>query len=184
LKSPVVGRQLQDLKESLGLSTADMCWITGMSANRWSTVVNAEGKQPVPDEAVEILARVLSLKPELCPLPKIPDMGELFRKINELEAGRDFEEMRESLTRHTKSEFGILFGRDRVAGYNWIERGDVPNPVVRNLAWILERWLDTTDYVRRPTVLRQWRKIVQEVATKRGATWDVFAMGKWPRKGD
>lgn len=166
---PITGGHLRKQQENLGLSSADMCWMTGMSPNKWSEVVNANYDSAVPDEAVAIMARALDASESLLIVPKSPDMNAVLTKLREVEGGLGDEGK-------LQRDLPVLFGRDVKVGYNWLVRGMSPNPVVRHLAWMLLRAIEQEG----PVALENWRAWVRAEARSRGHSGDIFEDGKWP----
>jgi hypothetical protein len=163
----VTGQGLDDLRHKLGYSVADMCWIFGMPANKWTTYVRKDGAQPVRDESVEILARLLDAHPAASPIPPMPTIEAIFEKLAKTLGPTA-----------TYRRLAVLFGRHGSGGSRWISAGGRTPPLLRHIAHATD-WMMRNDATGGSDAVREWEDTVRAVANARGIKDDVFVTGKW-----
>ena len=60
---PVLGRDLETVRQGFGLATQDIIWVLGMSITRWMQIVRQAPDAPVKDPALALLVRFLAQHP-------------------------------------------------------------------------------------------------------------------------
>lgn len=163
---PVTGKDLDDLRHSLSLTVADMCWLFGMSMNKWSSVVRKGALKPVPDESIEILARLLDAHPEHSPLARMPQAAEFHKFLNQVE-------------KVDKKRLSALMGREASAGYRWLEKGVRIPATLQHIAYVITEMMRHRDLPAQRKKLAEWEKLVRRVSSARGVQEDVFGTGTW-----
>lgn len=167
---PVIGRDLDDLREKLGLSTADACWLFGLSMNAWAAAAKADPDAPVENPSLALLVRFLDQHPEVVVIPKMPAPQEIADLVNEV-------------TETPQRALSVLLGNEGTAAYRWLKVGVKAPPTVQRLMFGLKQAL-----LRRPEVakkielLNDWRATVETEAKARGEA-NIFGTAKWPAKG-
>ena len=165
--SDVTGAGLDELRQHLGLSVADMTWLFGMTMGKWSEYTRVENAhRRVPDETVEIFARLLDRHPEYSPLPAMPTMKEMRDVISEVRA--------EPLQ---LKQLAVFFGRQGSAGHRWITQEAGMPPIVPHLGRMILNGLEKR-VSKRQAVIDEWEEIVRLVGRRRGVA-DVFEKGNW-----
>lgn len=154
---PVIGHDLEDLREKLALSVTDLCWLFGLSMPNWGKI-KREGEKPVKDPAVALLTRFLDQYPEFCPIPRHPDPNEIA-------------EMMPGLSRKT---LGIALGREASAGYRWVVQGGRTSPILNRLMLVLSQRMNQTS----TQAWRDWQEMVQVEARARGVS-NIWKSGSW-----
>ena len=169
----VIGEDLDALREQLGLSTADACWLYGMSMNKWSKTVKQSARMPL-NPSLALLARELAANPENCPVPKMPSASQIFGLISEHHKGMD------------KKRMAIMFGCEASSGYRWLTVGSKISPVLSRLFMVFNAIY--SEAAKRSdskalSMLQTWDRMVEHEATHRGVP-TVFSTGRWTPSAD
>jgi hypothetical protein len=61
---PVLGRDLDAVRQEFGLLTNDIIWVLSMSITRWMQVVRQAPDEPVKDPTLALLVRFLAQHPD------------------------------------------------------------------------------------------------------------------------
>mgnify|MGYP006870084542 CR=1 FL=1 len=69
---PVLGRDLDEIKQEFGLSTADACYLFGLSITKWTHVVRQAPDAPVKDPTLALVVRLLDANPDLNEIHQTP----------------------------------------------------------------------------------------------------------------
>lgn len=162
---PVLGRDLDTVRQEFGLLTNDMIWVLSMSITRWTQIVRQAPDEPVKDPTLALLVRFLSQHPELAVVPKQPTPSELFELMNEV---GDVEPKR----------FATYFGSESSAAYRWMKSDARPSSTVTRLMHFMRIAMLMQDPSGRAQMLESWRKTVEQEAKSRGVQ-DVFKSGRW-----
>lgn len=166
---PVIGEDLDALREQLGLSTMDGCWLYGMSMNKWTKAVKKQARDPVENISLALLARELSAHPELCPVPRMPSAQGIFTMVEKLQPSLD------------KKRLAIMFGCEASSGYRWITVGSKISPVLSRLFLVFETVLQSASKrsdSQALSMLADWDRMVETEANQRGVV-NVFSSGRW-----
>lgn len=169
----VIGEDLDALREQLGLSTADACWLYGMSMNKWSKTVKKNARAPL-SPSLALLARELAANPDACPVPRMPSASHIFELIKGQQGGMD------------KKRMAIMFGCEASSGYRWLTVGSKISPVLARLFTVFHSiYVEATKRSESKglSMLQEWDKMVEHEATQRGVP-DVFATGRWAAPKD
>ena len=162
---PVLGRDLDAVRQEFGLLTNDIIWVLSMSITRWMQIVRQAPDEPVKDPTLALLVRFLAQHPELAVIPKQPTPSEMFALMNE---AADIEPKR----------FATYFGAESSAAYRWMRPDARPSSTVTRLMHFLKTAMLMQDAAGRTQMLEDWRKTVEQEARSRGVS-DVFKTGRW-----
>lgn len=161
----VLGRDLDDVKMQFGLSTADACWLFGMSITKWTQIVRKAVDEPVTDPTLALLVRYLDQHPELSVIPKLPDGEEMFELIN-------------TIIPTDQKKFSILMGSEASAAYRWRRVGSRQSPTLLRLMFYMKMSLLGRTDSERLQLISEWQKTVELEGRARGVD-DVFRRGRW-----
>ena len=168
---PVLGKDLDSIRQMFGLLTADACWLFGMSITKWMHVVRQAPDEPLRDPTLALLVRFLDQHPEMSVIPKFPAASEMFALINKIQ---DVDQKR----------FSVLFGSESSATYRWLkESGSRVSPAVGRLMYYLKMALLSIPPERRGVMLESWRGTVQVEAGARGVD-NIFKSGSWKPRAE
>lgn len=162
---PVIGRDLDAVRQSFGLLTADACWLFGISITRWMQIVRQNPEAPVKDPSLALLVRFLDQHPELSIIPKFPGPHEMFNLVN-------------SVVQTDKKRFSVIFGSEGSAAYRWLGANSRQSPAVNRLMLYMKAALLSRPPEERVELMEKWRDTVEAEATSRGAQ-DVFKTCRW-----
>lgn len=163
---PVLGRDLDEIKQAFGLSTADACWLFGLSITKWTHVVRQGADTPVKDPTLALVVRLLDANPDLNVVPQPPTSQELFDLL------------KESLPELDQKRFSIIMGSEATAGYRWLKVGSHHSPTLSRLMLYMNMALMRLSRRDRVKALEQWRETVELEASARGVD-NVFSVGRW-----
>lgn len=165
---PVIGYDLEDLREKLGISSADAAWLFGMSITKWMLTARKSADKPVKP-SLALFVRLLDRHPELNFLPKFPEPGDVFDKIS---GGKKM----------TKKRLSVMLGREASSGYRWITAGGRSSPILGRLLLLLLLALDhKKGGDDSSSILEEWDRMVETEALARGVP-NVWATGRWTMK--
>lgn len=162
---PVLGRDLDAVRQAFGLLTNDIIWVLSMSITRWMQIVRQAPDEPVKDPTLALLVRFLSQHPELAVVPKQPNASDMFTLMNEV---ADVEPKR----------FATYFGAETSAAYRWMKPDARPSSTALRLMHFMKMAMLMQDTAGRSQMLESWRKTVDQEAKARGVE-DVFKSGRW-----
>lgn len=123
------GKDLLFLRQWLGLSIADCCYLLGMPLIRWP-YYQQRPDSLIQDAGVAMLARALLTHPEVHYLPRFPTPAEI------LPAYRRALAQSSRALADPDTALGLLLGRDRTSAKRWLNgtgQRQVPPPVSRLL---------------------------------------------------
>lgn len=166
---PVLGKDLDAVRQQYGLLTSDACWLFGLSITRWMQIVRQAAELPVKDPTLALLVRFLDQHPELSVIPKFPSVAEMYDMVKGIQ---DTDQKR----------FSIMFGSEASATYRWLKAGSRQSPAVNRLMHYLKSALLSRQPEKRAELLEGWRETVSKEAMARGVP-DVFKSGQWNPKG-
>lgn len=162
---PVIGKDLDAVRQALGLLTADACWLFGLSITRWMQIVRQAPETPVKDPTLALLVRFLGDHPEQSIIPQYPTPAEVYEFVN-------------SIQETEKKQFSVLMGSEASATYRWLNTSSRQSPAVNRLMFYLRQALLSLRPAQRVGLLEQWRATVEKEATARGAN-DIFKTCQW-----
>ena len=166
---PVMGKDLDSIRQMFGMLTADACWMFGMSITKWMHVVRQAPDTPLRDPSLALLVRFLDQHQEMSLIPKFPNAQEMYALINDIQAV-------------DQKRFSILFGSEASAAYRWLKpEGSRVSPAVGRLMYYLKMSMLANPAASRPVLLESWRETVQAEAVSRGVD-DIFKTGSWGPK--
>lgn len=162
---PVLGKDLDEIKQGFGLSTADACWLFGLSITKWTQVARQEKNEPVKDPTLALLCRFLDQHPELSVMPKLPDADEMYTILNKV-APTD------------QKRFSVLLGSEASAGYRWLKHGSRQSPTLLRLMYYMKMALQSRTRGDSLDLLHRWAQTVEDEGLARGVE-NVFKTGRW-----
>lgn len=162
---PVLGRDLDEIKQLFGLSSPDTCYLLGISISKWSELIGKGADKPIEDPTLALLVRILDLHPELISLPQYPDVQEMFDLFKRVNPSID------------QKRFSILMGGEASSGHRWLKTRPRMTATMPRLMLYLQRMLDSSRD-RGWKELKTWSEIVQLEGSARGVA-DVFKAGRW-----
>lgn len=166
---PVLGKDLDTVRQQFGILTSDACWLFGLSMTRWMHIVRRDAELPVTDPTLALLVRLLDQHPELSVIPKFPDADEMFELVSKIQETN-------------QRKFAVLFGSEASAAYRWLKAGGRQSPAVSRLMFFLKLGLMAKPSEKRGEMLDEWQETVRQEAISRDVP-DVFASGKWNQAG-
>lgn len=166
---PVIGKDLDAVRQQFGILASDACWLFGLSMTRWTHVVRRDAEKPVTDPSLALLVRFLDQHPELSVIPKFPQAEEMYELISKVQETN-------------QRKFAVLFGSEASAAYRWLKAGGKQSPAVNRLMFFLKLGLMAKPQEKRGEMLDEWQETVKMEAINRDVK-DVFASGKWNPKG-
>ena len=165
IQRPVLGSDLDDVRQQFGLSVGDAIWLFGLSITRWTEIVRKGAEEPVRDPTLALLVRLLDAFPTLNVIPMYPTPTEMYDLLAEV-------------TDMTKKKFSIFMGNESSGGYRWMTKGSRPSPALLRLMYFLKIMLTSAKPEERTAVVEGWMNIVNIEASARGSN-DVFHTGRW-----
>jgi len=177
---PVLGKDLDAIRQSYGITTTDACFLFGLSMTRWMHAVRRDPDLPLADTSLAVLARFMDKYPELYLLPKFPEPSDVFEKIRGV---KGYDELN---SRH----FSLILGAESTAANRWLKQGGRQSPSVVRLLWHINEALDHTNPRGKPKadvglsgvsqkeVINELFEMAKLEASLRG-TVDLFKEGRW-----
>lgn len=154
---PVIGKDLETIRELLGVDLIDACYLFGLSMQQWSTVTGKEGDMPVKNASLAIMVRYYDKYPHRAPIPQYATPEDL------VEAGLD------------KSLLGPIVGREVSAGQRWLnDRSSTTPPVDRLLNHLINEALPDG-------AIEEWKQMIVSEGRLRGNP-DILKNGRWKVK--
>lgn len=165
---PVLGKDLDTVRQQFGLLTADVIWLYGISITRWMQVVRKAPNEPVKDPSLALLIRLLDANPDMELIPTFPEANEMYDFINKIqEVGQ--------------KRFSMMFGAESSAAYRWMkEGGKITPPVARLMYYVRQSWLAKPPSGRLAE-LERWQETVSIESRARGVA-DIWTNGSWKQK--
>jgi hypothetical protein len=165
----VIGADLEDIRVAQGLSTADACWLFGMSISRWTEIVRRGADSDVADPTLAVLVRALDKYADnVRIIPKMPTAAETFELLNAYQV-------------IDKKRFAILTGTEASGGYRWLTQGARQPPVLQRIFFCMRQMMLSRPESERAGIIEDWAKMVEREAEERGVK-DVFKKGYWNKK--
>lgn len=166
---PVIGEDLNALREQLGMSTSEACWLFGMSMTKWTQVVKAGAKTMLKRPTLALLVRALNSRPDLTLLPVHPGAHDVFDRLRAADEEMD------------KKRLSIFFGSEASSGYRWITLESEISPALARLFLVFQRLYDralSESPASANRMVADWRKMVEVEARERGIA-NIFVTGVW-----
>lgn len=159
---PVLGRDLETLRERLQRTVLDCCCLLGIPPTLWAEWKRNEAK-PIPNPTVALAVRLYDGFPELAPVE--PSLGVLRALLAEI-TGR----------RIPLTELSVFLGREKTSGYRWQSRGD-PSMMVSRLTQALIQLLERQGH----RGFAAYHQLLTQEAAARGIA-NLMETGAWKRK--
>ena len=170
---PVLGKDLDVVRQQCGLLTSDACWLFGLSMTRWMQIVRQGPELPVKDPTLALLVRFLDEHPDALFMPKFPSVDEVYGLIESTQADK----------KGLAQRFSVLLGSEGSAANRWRRgTGSRQSPAVLRLMLCIKSAMLARQPESRAELLDKWRQTVDLEGKARGVT-DVFKEGKWNRDG-
>lgn len=167
---PVLGKDLDNVRQALGLTSSDALFLFGLSITRWMHVVRRDAELPVIDTSLAILARFIDDNPEIRMMPEFASADEVFANVSRCSKTTEI---------HQK-HFSIMMGAEASAAYRWLKTSSRQSPSVIRLFWHINTALERqTNAKQRDQVIRDWIKMVKVEGKARNVD-DIFEVGRWP----
>lgn len=185
-KRPTKGEDLDALRERLGLSTQDACWLFGMSMTRWMTVAKKDwdkkapndpekrggAKLPLRNVSLAMLVRVLKKYPYASPIPAPVTVEEVFGMLQTIDENFD------------KKRLAIMFGCEASSGYRWMTHGNKIGPALERAFKVFTNLMaphvDNGPSAKALELLGEWNHLVEIESEARGID-DIFHVGRWAK---
>lgn len=173
-RTPVLGCNLDDIRQHIGLNTEDTRWLYGIPMNRWSNYTSTNqkvdcteiaGRDAPVEPTLGLLVRMLDRHPELSVIPQYPSVEEMFILLR-------------SVKPISQKEFSIMMGKDASAGYRWNKLGHKPSPPLQRLMYYLKTLILAAPINKREAVIDEWIEVVRKEGLAR-INDDVFKKGCW-----
>lgn len=163
---PVVGKDLDNLRQVLGISTSDACWLFGLSMQKWGEFVHKKSHLPVDDPSLALLVRLIDNNPSLCEIPKNPDPESFYNLLN-------------IYMKVDQKTFSLILGCDKSSGHRWISQNSRVSPHVMRLMHYLRKSIlvsgDGVDFIE------NWKSVVTKESEARDIC-DIWKEGRWNQK--
>jgi len=170
---PVLGKDLDTVRQQCGLLTADACWLFGLSMTRWMQIVRQGPDLPVKDPTLALLVRFLDEHPEALFMPKFPSVDEVYDLVESTQVDK----------KGLAQRFSVFLGSEGSAANRWRRgAGTRQSPAVLRLMLCLKSAMLARQPESRAELLDGWRKTVDLEGQARKVD-DVFKEGKWNHKG-
>jgi len=163
---PVLGKDLDAVRQQFGLTTGAALYLFGLSITRWMHVVRRDAELPLIDTSLALLVRFIDENPDIQMLPEFPSAADVFAEIT---ASSDV---------HQK-QFSIMLGAEASAAYRWLKTQSRQTPSVTRLLWHINTLLQSTPKRQRRKVIANWLKLVDAEGKARGVE-NILATGRWP----
>jgi hypothetical protein len=162
----ITGADIRDQKDELGLGVVDDFWLYGMLIRPFR-FTGPKSLEPISNSSLTVLARYLDRSPELNPVPEMPEVAEIYEKIEELYKGR-----------LSSRKFGCLFGASGWSGNRWLYHNGEPSPTVKRIFYMLLKAIEENG----PHALEEYLSVLEEEAYARGfenGLQSVLKTGSW-----
>ncbi len=171
----ITGADLQELKESFGITLLDLWWVTGVKSfsspkDKWK-LVGERSDLPIPQPSLTILIRYLQkYENESMLLPEMPDFLDFYDKIAPY-----FDEL--SLGKPAMGKIGLLLGIGQGAPNEWRKGLKRPSLGVQRMLYVVNKAVEK-DGVEG---FKRYLGIVEKEAICRdiGNLSDLFSAGTW-----
>lgn len=182
--NPIIGEDLDSLRESFGLSVMDACSLFCFSSPKWTQIarrtdenkerpeLSGKAKKTLDNPTLALYVRALKKWRHACPTAIVTNALVVFDAMKEAHAeiGISLEYKR----------FAILFGRELSSGYRWMTVGAKTSPALERLFTIYMNLYREChgDVQKEVELLAWWESLVLEEAQSREIN-DIFRIGRW-----
>ena len=157
----VLGRDIELVRQKLGLTVLQMCQIVGVSSITWYAW-RGKPKQPIKTRTAELHLRLLDALPDVAKIPVHPaDLKHLL----EMHLKRDV----------TYTEVALLLGVERGAGYSWARGRSVHEQALALTASLMRLLLEMP-----PEAWSLYHTLIEQQATLEGT--DIWRTRTWSKK--
>ena len=158
------GADLENFRQSLGLTVADICYLLGMNQNSWGETVNKDRLLPVKNPSIAILCRLIDQDESLLFIPKMVHPVTIYNLIKE----------RRNIS---KANLSTLFGCSQTASTRWFS-GKRASPAVEKLGIVISNMIKKNGVDASVNKLRDAVKIE---SVNRNIP-DIFETNNWSSK--
>lgn len=161
---PIRIRDLQALRDLLGVSAVDMAWLLGMPMPQWGALMRDARLDPehLAEPSHALLARWLADHRQHCPSVHGPQADSFLLRL------------RQAAGRVTMKAFALSLGWEASAGYRWLRRGAPIGPTGRRALSLL----DDIDPGHLAANWAEWQDNARHEARLRG--FDLGRAHRWP----
>lgn len=174
---PVLGKDLDAMRQSFGITTTDALFLFGLSITRWMYAVRRDAELPLADTSLALLLRFMDQNPDLFLLPKFPTPPDVFDSI------------KEHVQMHPR-HFSLIMGAESTASNRWLSGSGRQSPSVMRLLWYVNEALNqasgkpsqanqSAEGLDPEELIERLIETAKLEATLRG-TPDLFKAGRWP----
>lgn len=160
---PFIGRDLEDFRLRFGFTVDQICFVCGLTRNRWFLMTSKEKDLPIRDVPLAIMCRLIDENTELMFVPEFISPQELMARLKEANYNV------------TQREFSILMGNNATSANRWTAGRKGASPNVRRLSHVVSTLVDA---VGPETAMNQVRDLVLVESLNRGIR-DIFKEGRW-----
>lgn len=166
---PVICESLDALRDELGITSMDACWLFGLSMTKWSEMIRKTPSEPIENVTLALLVKALKKYPELSPLPQMPEALSVFESARKFRSDID------------SRRFAIMFGCEESTGHRWTSKSAKVTPIVQRLMYVFMKRLtelESSGIDKIHEFLFAWDDIVTLEGRMRGID-DVYKNGRW-----
>lgn len=175
----VIGNDLEAIRQSLGLSTADALYLFGLSITSWMHTVRRDGEKELTDPTLALLVRFMDLHPEIEMLRPFPTAKDMHDFLNAQLSTEPKSVGGKGEVGISGQDFAVMLGSEGTAGYRWISKGGRQSAAVSRLLWHLDQYFaQAKDKKQLAKKLDIWKETVRLEGEYRNSG-DVFATHKW-----
>lgn len=160
---PVIGKDLENLRQVLGITASDACWLFGLTMQKWGELVHKKSHDPIQDPSLALLVRLVDEDPSLVEIPNYPSPESFFNFLNTIE-------------KIDQKTFSLILGGDKSSGHRWISRGSRTSPHVMRLMHYLRKKISKD--LNGASEVEKWVNVVENEAHSRNIN-DLWKEGRW-----
>lgn len=170
---PVCGADMERLRQKLGVTVEDMCYMIGISMPRWGLLVRRNGDKPLRDVTTSLIVRYIDKHIDDSYLPKMPTPHDLFERMESDQV------VINALGSVNMKTISVMLGRESTSGHRWLVTGRGPSPSILRASLVISNILSGSN----PEIgLQEWLGVINEEARARGVS-DIWKAGKWTAGG-
>jgi len=160
---PFSGRDLDDFRKRFGYTVDDMCFVCGLTRNRWFLMASKEQNLPIRDVPIAIMCRLIDDDESLMFVPEFIPPQTLLKTILE------------SNKKMTLRTFSVLMGNNSTSANRWTKGRKRAAPTVFRLSYVVNQMIKKMGVEK---AIDKTRDMVTRESLMRGVR-DVFSTGKW-----
>jgi hypothetical protein len=164
---PVIGKDIEALRQKFGYTVEDMSWLLGIAMPGWSRIVKQRPEEPLRDVTLALIVRYLDKYWERGYMPVFSTPEEIMNMIK-----ADPKLVKDIGGSVPLKKMGILVGRDSSAGHRWNRSRRGISPAITRASLLIKRLIEEKGSVK------DWVEIINTESQARGVP-DVWQLGKW-----